>query len=212
MSTTEPPAPSPAGGTKSPPRPGQLRKLLIELGPLIIFFVVYKQKDIFWATGAFMVAITVSLIVSWVLERRLPRMLVTSAVLVLIFGGLTIALHDGELIKIKMTVTYLLFAGILLVGLVRNRMALRWLMESSLRLTDTGWRRMTIAWIVFFCLLAILNEVIRGVLSQDAWVNFKVFGVLALTVVFSICLAPLISGHMLEEEPEGKLPPGEDAP
>jgi len=181
--------------SKSGPSP--LARLAIELGPLLVFFVLNSRKDLYWATGGFMVAILLSLAASWRLERRLPVMPVFTAAFVLVFGGLTLALRDETFIKVKPTIVNGLFALILGVGLLRGRALLSVVFGDALELTEAGWRTLTARWAVFFVLLAALNEVVWRTCETDTWVAFKTFGIAPLTLVFMIAQAPLLQRHQL---------------
>jgi intracellular septation protein len=189
--------------SKAPPEnPNPLAKLAIEAGPLLVFFIANMKFGIFAATGAFMAAITISLLASWFLERRLPPMALFTAAFVLVLGGLTIYLEDELFIKLKPTIVNTLFAGILTVGLLTGRLLLKIVFGAAFQLTDEGWRILTRRWIVFFLILAILNEVVWRSTSTDTWVSFKVFGIMPLTIVFGITLLPLLKRHELPEEEE----------
>ncbi len=183
--------------------PSPLARLAIEAGPLLVFFVVNGvfsgegKSGIFAATGAFMVAMTLSLVASWRLERRLPPMPLITTVFVLVFGGLTLFLANDVFIKLKPTIVNLLFATILAAGLLLGRPFLKLAFESAFRLTEQGWRLLTIRWILFFLFLAGLNELVWRSCSTDAWVSFKLFGILPLTLVFGATLVPLIRRHEL---------------
>lgn len=180
------------------PRP--LLKLLVELGPLIAFFLVYSRAGIYWATGVLMVATVLSLIASWSLFGRLLAMPVVTAVLVVVFGGLTFWLDDPRFIKVKPTIINLLFAGVLLVGLVTRRPLLKVLFGEAFKLTEEGWRKLSIRWTVFFLILAVLNELVWRNFSEGTWVNFKVFGILPLTLVFAMAQIGLIKRHEAKTE------------
>lgn len=181
-----------------PPSPGA--KLAIEAGPLAVFFVANWKLGIITATGAFMVAITLSLLFSWRLERRLPPMALFTAFFVLVFGGLTLWLQDELFIQLKPTIVNTLFAAILGAGLLVRKPLLKFALDAALHLTDAGWRALTVRWIVFLLFLATLNEYVRRTFSPDAWVNFKVFGIMPLTLLFMLTLVPLIRRHQLPEE------------
>jgi intracellular septation protein len=175
--------------------PKPLLKLLIELGPLLVFFVVYSRAGIYWATGVLMVATVLSLIASWSLFGRLLAMPVVTAVLVVVFGGLTFWLDDPRFIMVKPTIINLGFAGVLFGGLVMRRPLLKMLFGEAFNLTEEGWRKLSVRWAVFFLTLAALNEVVWRNFSEAAWVNFKVFGILPLTLVFAMAQIGLIKRH-----------------
>jgi intracellular septation protein len=175
--------------------PKPLLKLLIELGPLLVFFLVYSRAGIYWATGVLMVATVVSLIASWSLLGRLLAMPVVTAVLVVVFGGLTFLLDDPRFIMVKPTIINLGFAGVLFGGLVMRRPLLKMLFGEAFNLTEEGWRKLSVRWALFFLTLAGLNEVVWRNFSEAAWVNFKVFGILPLTLVFAMAQIGLIKRH-----------------
>jgi intracellular septation protein len=170
-------------------------KLALDIGPLILFFVVNAKAGIFAATGAFMAAVVVALAVSYVLIRRFPVMTVVSAVIVIVFGGLTIFLHDDTFIKIKPTLIYLLFGGVLAGGLLLRKPLLSMVFDSVFNLTDEGWRKLTIRWAAFFFVMALLNEIVWRTQTTDFWVSFKLFGFVPLTFLFALAQFPLMRKH-----------------
>ncbi len=174
-------------------------RLLLEAGPLLVFFLVNAKWGIFAATAAYMVAAPLAMAVSWLMVRRVALMPVVALVFVLAFGGLTIWLHDETFIKVKVTLVNLLFGAILLGGLMFDRPFLKMLLGEGLQLTDAGWRILTRRWGLFFLFLAALNEAVWRSVSTDAWVNFKVFGLLGLTLVFAVAQTPLMMRHQVEE-------------
>ena len=177
-----------------------LFKLTLELGPLAIFFFANAKFGIFAATGAFMVAITVALAASWLLTRRLAIMPLVTGIVVLVFGGLTLALQDEIFIKMKPTIVNTLFGGVLIGGLFFGKSLLGYVFDSVFQLTDEGWRKLTLRWGLFFFLLAIVNEVIWRNFSTDFWVSFKVFGMMPLTIIFTLTQMPLIQRHSLDDK------------
>ena len=192
-----------------------LLKLALELGPLGVFFLfnargeqiaaafpVLQQvgKPIFLATAAFMVAISISLVVSLWLTKRLPIMPLVSGAVVLVFGALTLWLHDELFIKLKPTIVNCLFGTVLLGGLLFGKALLGYVFDSAFRLTDEGWRKLTFRWGVFFFVLAAINEIVWRSFSTDFWVSFKVFGVMPITIAFTLAQLPMINRHTLEDD------------
>jgi intracellular septation protein len=184
----------------SSPKMGQGTKLLIEMGPLVAFFIGNWKAGIFWGTGIFMVATIVALTASWVLTRKIAMVPLVSAIFVAIFGLLTLWLHSELFIKVKVTLINALFGVVLLGGVAMGRSYLKLVMGEAVKLTEQAWRTLSLRWGLFFLALAVLNEVVWRNFSTDAWVNFKVFGLLPITLVFALANAPFMSKHMIEEE------------
>ena len=174
-------------------------KLVLDLGPLLVFFAANSRFGIFAATGAFMAAIVIALAVHYALTRHLPIMPLVTAVVVLVFGSLTLVLHDELFIKVKPTIIYVLFGGVLLVGLAFGKSLLGLVFDSVFHLTEEGWRKLTLRWALFFLALALLNEVVWRTQTTDVWVSFKVFGVVPLTFLFAALQYPLLTKHAAPE-------------
>lgn len=185
-------------------------KLAIDLGPLLVFFATNFAAGIYAATGAFMIATLIALAVAWLKYHKLPVMPLVTGVVVLIFGGLTLYLHDETFIKLKPTIVYSMFAGLLFAGLMFERHLLAFLFGPVFNLTDEGWRKLTVRWIAFFVVMAIVNEAVWRNVSTDAWVSFKLFGFLPLTFVFAMAQAPLLQRYSMAASP--KKPASVDEP
>jgi intracellular septation protein len=174
-------------------------KFVLELGPLALFFIAYSKLDIFWATGVLMAAVVVTLIVSFSLLRRIPIMPLVTAIIVVIFGTLTLVFKNDVFIKMKPTVLYLLFGGALFGGLALKKPLLPVLFDGALNVTAEGWRKLTWRWAFFFFCLAALNEIVwRN--WPDHWVAFKTFGIMPLTVLFAFAQAPLIMRYEAKDD------------
>jgi intracellular septation protein len=170
-------------------------KLALDFAPLALFFVAYGRVGMFAATAVFMVAILISLVVSYVLTRKVSIMTMVSAVVVLVFGGLTLLLHDAVFIKMKPTIVNSLFGIALLGGLAFGKPLLPLVLDQVLTLTETGWRKLTLRWALFFFVLAALNEIVWRSFPENVWVDFKVFGTIPLTLLFALSQTPLILRH-----------------
>jgi intracellular septation protein len=185
------------------PKPAELNpllKLALDLGPLLLFFFVHTRWGIYAATGAFMVATIVSLIVTYALIRRVAVMPLVSGVVVMVFGGLTIWLQNETFIKLKPTIIYTLFAILLLGGLAFGRSLIAVVLDSVFQLDAEGWKKLTLRWGLFFVAMAVLNEIVWRSVSTDAWVAFKTFGFLPLTITFALAQTPLMMRHSVEKK------------
>ena len=176
-------------------------KILIEAGPLIAFFAGNWMAGIFWGTGIFMAATALALLLSWVLTRKLAVMPLISAGFVAVFGVLTLWLHDETFIKVKVTLINALFGFILLGGLLFGQTFLKFVMGEAIKMTDEGWRALTIRWGIFFLCIAVVNEVVWRMVPTDTWVNFKV-ALLPVTLVFALSQAPMMTKHMIQDDPK----------
>lgn len=175
-------------------------KLGLELGPLAVFFLVNNQYDIFIGTTAFMAATVISLITSYIIFKRIPIMPLVTGVFVIIFGALTLYLHDSMFIKIKPTIVNVLFASSLGAGLLLGHSLMKILLGEVIQLTDEGWRKLTIRWSFFFLFLAILNEIVWRNFSDITWNAFKLFGVMPITMAFMLTQIGLIQKYQIEDD------------
>ena len=184
-----------------PPKP-QLHpalKLALDIGPLVLFFAANARFGIFAATAVFMAAVLAALSVSYAMTRHIAIMPLVTAVIVLIFGTLTLMLHNDTFIKLKPTIIYLLFGCTLLGGLAFGKTFLGILFDSVFDLTEEGWRKLTWRWALFFFALALLNEIVWRNFSTDFWVSFKLFGVVPLTFLFGALQYPLLTKYHVEK-------------
>ena len=186
-----------------------LLKLVLELGPLVLFFLTNAYADrfgyaedqrIYAATAVFIVATAAALSVNYLLIRKLPIMPMVSGVVVVVFGGLTLALQDEMFIKLKPTIVNAMFGLVLLGGLYFRKPLLAIVLDSMFELTEEGWRKLTLRWALFFFVLAALNEVVWRTQSTDFWVSFKVFGIMPLTIAFALAQTPLLMRHDASKE------------
>ena len=174
-------------------------KLLIDIGPLAVFFIFYTRGDLKTAILPFMIATIIAVLFSYILEKKIPIMPTVGAAIILIFGGLTIYFDNETFFKMKPTIINLLFAGILYGGIILNKSLLRYLLGAALKLQDEGWEISTKRWIGFFIALAILNEIIWRTQTTDIWVNFKVFGILPITFIFTLAQFSTIKKYQIED-------------
>jgi len=175
-------------------------RLAIDTAPLAVFFIVNSKWGIINATAAFMVAITLSLVVTYMLVKELSPMPVITAVFVLIFGGLTVWLNDATFIKIKPTLVNLIFFSLLMGGLFFKKLFLKMCFGQMYKLAEEGWRKLTFRWGFYFLFLAFLNEIVWRNFSNDFWVNFKVFGIMPLTVIFAIAQLSIVNKYNLDKD------------
>lgn len=188
-------------------------KLVLELGPLMVFFFANARGEwlaerfpalgdlggpLFVATALFMAATAIALSASWLLTRTLPIMPLVSGIVVFIFGALTLYLHSEIFIKMKPTIVNTLFGAVLLGGLAFGKSLLGYVFDSAFHLDAEGWRKLTLRWGLFFLFLAVVNEVVWRSFSTDTWVAFKVWGIMPITILFTMSQMPLIMRHSLE--------------
>ena len=181
-----------------PRKIGSGLKLVLEMGPLVLFFFANAKFGIFPATAVLMAGVVLALAASWLLTRRLPVMPVVTAIAVLVFGALTFFFNDDFFIKLKPTIVNSIFGTILLVALWFGKPLLPIVLDSVLQLTDKGWRILTLRWGLFFFVLAAINEIVWRTQTTDFWVSFKVFGIMPLTIIFALSQVPLILKHEIK--------------
>jgi len=176
-----------------------ISKLLIDIGPLAVFFIFYSRSDLKSAIIPFMIATIIAVLFSYIMEKKIPVMPTVGAVIILVFGGLTIYFDNEVFFKMKPTIINLLFALILFCGMIVKKSLLKFILGAAIKLEDDGWKILTQRWISFFIALAILNEIVWRTQSTDLWVNFKVFGILPITFIFTMTQFPLIKKYQIED-------------
>ena len=177
-------------------------KFLTDFGPLIIFFYYYYDsgKDLKVAIPPFIIATIIALLIVWILEKKIPKMPLVGGILITLFGGLTIYFNNPVFIYIKPTIINILFGLALIFGrYFTNEPVLKKLMSKSISLTDEGWEILNKRWIYFFFALAILNEAVWRTQSEEFWVNFKVWGLLPITFIFTAFQIGLINKYKINE-------------
>ena len=195
--------------------PGPGARLLIDLGPLVVFFAVngfapvLEELRIFYATGAFMVAMMIAMIWSQIRYKHISPLLLFSGAMVLVLGGITIWLHDETFIKVKPTIYYLIVAGLLGFGLWTGRNLLKMVLEAVYPgLSDRGWQLLTRNWIGYFLVMAVINEAVWRTQSTDFWVGFKLWFFLPATFVFALANIPMLMRHGLKmDDAKAEEPP-----
>jgi intracellular septation protein len=185
------------------PKISPLLRTGLNLGPLILFFVTFERFGIYAATSTFVAATLIVLAVHYAVEKKLAPVPLFTAILVVIFGGLTIYLKNDIFIKMKLTVLYTFFSVVLLGGLYTNRLFIKYVFSEAFELTESGWRQLTLRWGLFMLALAAVNEIIWRNFSTDIWVKFKVFGVTGLFLVFALAQTPFLLKHQIEEKKSG---------
>lgn len=172
-----------------------LIKFVLDLGPLIVFFVGFRFLGIYGATAAFMIAVLLALAVGYVRERKFSPMPLFTAVLVFVFGGLTLYLKNDTFIKMKPTVLYGSVGVLLLAGLGFNRLFIKYVFAQAFDLSDEGWRKLTWRWALFAFALAVLNELVWRNYSTAIWVDFKVWAIMPLIFLFALAQTPFVLKH-----------------
>jgi intracellular septation protein len=177
----------------------QARKQFLDFAPLVVFFIANWKAGIFWATGIFMAVSLVVLAYTYFSTGKIAKVPLVSAILVAVFGGLTLYLQDETFIKIKVTLVNGIFCALLLGGLAFGRTFIKDVMGEAIQLPDQAWRTLSLRWGVFFGVMALINEIVWRNFTTDQWVSFKVFGLMGLTLVFALANAPFMAKHMPED-------------
>ncbi len=177
-------------------------KLLVDIGPLILFFVIYQTADIFWACAVVMLASALAVVVSYSYSKNFPILPSFTALFVIVFGGLTLILGDENFVKMEVSITNALCGALLLGGLAFNKSLLKIAFGEVADLPDDVWSKLTFRLGVFLVCIAALNELARAYLSTDHWVFFRVYGILGVSLLFFASQIPMMREHMLEDDDE----------
>jgi len=181
----------------------QLRRLLLDLGPLIVFFFANYMYGIFAATAVFMVLAVAGLAIGYFVEKKVSPVALFTVAVVLIFGGLALYLNDATFVKIKPTIIYATFCAVLFGGLVFNRLFIKYALSFEFEMPESAWRTLTWRWGLFFASLALLNEIVWRNFSTGQWVTFKVWIVVPLIFGFGLLQAPMLMKHMPQDKTGG---------
>ncbi|CAK1761622.1 intracellular septation protein [Vibrio crassostreae] len=179
-------------------------KQILDFIPLIIFFALYKMYDIYTATGALIVASAVQIVLTYIIYKKVEKMQIITFLMVAVFGGMTIFLHDDNFIKWKVTIVYALFAIGLTVSHLMGKSAIKGMLGKEISLPEAVWGKINWAWTLFFTLCAILNVYVAFNLPLDVWVNFKVFGLLIATFAFTLLTGVYIYKHLPKDQLQSK--------
>ena len=201
--------------TERPPI-SQGLKLALEMGPLLVFFLANTYGEelaasfpmlaalggkIFVGTACFMVAMAISLALTWMLERRIAIMPLVTGIMVFIFGAMTLYLQDETFIKVKPTIVNILFGGTILgLLLIWKKPAMKFLFDGPFKLDDEGWWKLSFRWGCYFLFLAVVNEIVWRNFSNDFWVNFKVWGTMPMTIIFMLFQYPVMVKHAIDDK------------
>ncbi len=180
-------------------------KLLFDFFPILFFFIAYKLFDIYVATGVAIASTVVQIALSWIRTRTVASMQWVTLAVIIIFGGLTLYLHDEQFIMWKPTVINWLFGGAFLASqFFGQQTAIERILNTNLTLPKPVWRRLNLGWVAFFLLLGGANLYVMRHFDRDIWVNFKLFGMLGLTVVFIVLQSVYLSRYMVEPSTKGE--------
>lgn len=180
-----------------------LLKLVLEMGPLVLFFSAYSKFGLHAAIVAFIPATVAALVIYYILQHKLPTMPLVSGVIVVVFGGLTLFFDNDTFFKMKPTIVSAIFGLVLLYGYFSGRQLLKIVFDNAFSLDDEGWRILTFRWAIFFLVLAVLNEIVWRTQTESFWVSFKVFGLTAISIVFAMAQTPLLMRHELKKDENG---------
>lgn len=177
----------------------KILKTTCDYAPLIIFFISYQLFDLITATAFLVIATLIAVAISYIVTKEVPLMPVIAAVILGFFGGLTVLTGDDIFIKLKPTLVNIVFAVILFVGLLKGKGLLKYLFGSAMQMSDQAWKIFSLRWAIFFLFMAATNEIVWRNFSTDIWVNFEVFGMLVITLVFFVSQIPFLQKNIIEE-------------
>jgi len=177
-----------------------LLKFITDFGPLLIFFTIYYKSgnNLSVAIPPLIIATLIAVLISYVIERKIPYLPLAGGIIISIFGGLTLYFNNPIFLYMKPTIINIIFALVLFVGKIfLNKNFLKYFFQNAFQIDEIGWDKLNNRWLSFFIFLALINELVWRTQAEVVWVNFKVWGILPLTFVFTAFQIPLINKHKI---------------
>lgn len=174
-------------------------KFISEFSPIIIFFISYKYLGLNSATMILIATTIITLIINYLTKQKSSIIAIISSLMLVILGGISIYTGDSKFIKLKPTIVNLTFSLILFSGIIKKQGLIKYLLQNTISLSDQAWLKLSLRWAIFFLILALANELVWRNYSEENWIKFKVFGITAVTILFTIMQIPFIHKYSLEK-------------